>query len=130
MSTGVCGVQELQENYEEELLSYLPNPDDSLASALLYAVLSSHAPNEEYLDYAKPQWIEVLLTPEFVQLEVVCHHMQQRPGKLRQWRSATAALAVLVVLIVHNAIVHNEGTTPCALQCVVQFSEMLTVTCY
>ncbi len=56
-------MQELQENYEEELLSYLPNPDDSLASALLYAVLSSHAPNEEYLDHAQPQWIEVLLTP-------------------------------------------------------------------
>ncbi|BDA49833.1 Lipoxygenase 2.3, chloroplastic [Coccomyxa sp. Obi] len=55
---GSPAVRELQENYEEELLSYLPNPDDSLASALLYAVLSSHAPNEEYLDHEKPEWIE------------------------------------------------------------------------
>ncbi|CAL8464299.1 g3834 [Coccomyxa elongata] len=55
---GSPAVRELQANYEEELLSYLPNPDDSLQAALLYAVLSSHAPNEEYLDHETPQWIE------------------------------------------------------------------------
>lgn len=51
--------QELESSYESELLSYLPNPDDALQAALLYVVLSSHAPNEEYLDHAQPQWIEV-----------------------------------------------------------------------
>lgn len=54
-------VQELKESYESELLSYLPNPEDSLAAALLYVVLSSHAPNEEYLDHKIPQWIDVSL---------------------------------------------------------------------
>ncbi len=59
MSCHCLKLQELQDNYEEELLSYLPNPDDSLQAALLYAVLSSHALNEKYLDIEKPQWIEV-----------------------------------------------------------------------
>ncbi|EIE18646.1 Lipoxigenase [Coccomyxa subellipsoidea C-169] len=55
---GGAGVKELKESYESELLSYLPNPEDSLAAALLYVVLSSHAPNEEYLDHKIPQWID------------------------------------------------------------------------
>ena len=52
-------LQKLQGNYEEELLSYLNDPADATQLILLYNVLSSHAPNEEYLDEETPEWIEV-----------------------------------------------------------------------
>lgn len=52
-------MQDLRASYESELLSYLPNPEDSVQAALLFVVLSSHAVNEEYLDHKTPQWIEV-----------------------------------------------------------------------
>jgi hypothetical protein len=51
--------QALLTSYEQELLSYLNNPEDATQLILLYQVLSAHAPNEEYLDEASPEWIEV-----------------------------------------------------------------------
>lgn len=52
-------MQELQSNYEEEILSYINNPADATQLILLYNVLSAHASNEEYLDHETPEWIEV-----------------------------------------------------------------------
>lgn len=52
-------MQDLKASYESELLSYLPNPEDSVQAALLFVVLSSHAVNEEYIDHDTPQWIQV-----------------------------------------------------------------------